>query len=205
MLDLTPLLLSLFLLALPSALDPLAPPPLALDRRLEAPEDRQSTTFFHSAPSALHLDVPAPDDHGYFRFPEADLPFSRPTLRLWSAYLLASLGSGFTVPPSELLAWRGERLRLRLHYLIAVGTPGPLAVRVTRYRDTTTSWGELGSHEIVLTIVGRWVGVDEVIACEPGANRFAIIVMIARDPGIGEAWIDDVSLVPVGEPVTVGP
>ena len=53
--------------------------------------------------------------------------------------------------------------------------------------------------------MGRWTKVEHVIQTEPEATKMAIEFQIAGDTEVGEMWIDDVSLEPVGCTTPCGP
>jgi hypothetical protein len=91
------------------------------------------------------------------------------------------------------------RMRLSFWYLIAPGTEGECLARITQYRDSPTYWKTLsrGSSEEHLTTVGRWVRVEQVFRTEPEATTLALDFQI-DGADIGELWIDDIVLEPVG-------
>ncbi len=147
--------------------------PLAIDNRMEAPEDRQCFEVFYSPPSSIWLKSHEPGNQ-YIRFPERKV--------------------------------RGQtRYRLSFVYLIARGTEGATAVRVSQYHDTKAAWRSLGSTEIALKTVGRWQRIDTVIVTHKDATTVAIDARVTSETEVGEAWLDDVSFRVVGEPVTQGP
>ena len=94
----------------------------------------------------------------------------------------------------------GTKMRLRFWYLIAAGTEGECRARVAQYKDTPTAWKVLneGAHEEVLTTVGRWVKIERVFRTECEATTLALDFRISGGAEVGEMWIDDVSLEPVG-------
>jgi hypothetical protein len=98
------------------------------------------------------------------------------------------------------------KMRLRFWYLIAPGTEGECRARIAQYKDTPTAWKVLteGGHEVCLTTVGRWVKVERVFRTEPDATTLALDFRISG-ADVGEMWIDDVSLEPVGPVATAGP
>jgi hypothetical protein len=100
----------------------------------------------------------------------------------------------------------GSRLRLRFWYLIAAGTEGECRVRLAQYKDTPTSWRVLsnGGYEQTLETIGRWVKVERVIQVECEATTIALDFRIVSETNVGEIWIDDVSLDPVGLPNSTG-
>ena len=97
-------------------------------------------------------------------------------------------------------------MRLRFSYLIAAGTEGECRVRVAQYKDTPTSWRMLNDagFEKCLKVVGRWTQVEHVFTTDAEATTLALDFRIAGDTDIGEMWIDDVSLEPVGMPGACG-
>ena len=56
-----------------------------------------------------------------------------------------------------------------------------------------------------LDVVGRWTKVEHVFTTDAEATTLALDFRIAGDTDIGEMWIDDVSLEPVGCPGHCGP
>lgn len=99
----------------------------------------------------------------------------------------------------------GTRMRLRYWYLIAPGTEGECRTRITQYKETPTTWKVLseGCHEETLSVVGRWVHVETYFRTESDATTLALEFRVAG-ADVGEMWIDDVSLEPLGD-LTVGP
>jgi hypothetical protein len=94
------------------------------------------------------------------------------------------------------------KMRLRFWYLIAPGTEGECKARIAQYKDTPSEWKVLsdGMHEELLSVIGRWVHVERTFRTEPEATTLALdFRIIGAD--VGEMWIDDVTLEPVG----VGP
>jgi hypothetical protein len=132
------------------------------------PEDRRDTRHYLSPPDSLHLEAHIPGNQ-YYRFPERPVRY-------------------------------GMKMRLRYWYLIAAGTEGECRARVAQYKDTPTAWKVLtdGAHEEVLTTVGRWVKVERVFRTESEATTLALDFRIAGGAEVGEMWIDDVSLEPIG-------
>jgi hypothetical protein len=135
----------------------------------EPPEDRRDTRHFVSPPDSLHLEAHIPG-HQYYRYPERAVRY-------------------------------GTKMRLRFSYLIAEGTEGECRVRLAQYKDTPTSWRVL-SHsgfEEVLETVGRWTKVERVIHADSEATTAALDFRIVPETNVGEMWIDDVSLEPIGQ------
>jgi hypothetical protein len=98
------------------------------------------------------------------------------------------------------------KMRLRYWYFIAAGTEGECRARVAQYKDTPTAWKVLseGGHEECLNTVGRWVKVERIFRTQPDATTLAIDFRISGSD-VGEMWIDDVSLEPIGCPTPPGP
>jgi hypothetical protein len=141
----------------------------------EPPEDRRDTRHSVTGPDSLHLEAHIPGHH-YYRYPDRPVRYSTP-------------------------------MRLRFSYLIAAGTEGECRVRVAQYKDTPTSWRMLNGagFEKCLKVVGRWTKVEHVFTTDTEATTLALDFRIAGDTDIGEMWIDDVSLEPVGCPGHCGP
>jgi hypothetical protein len=91
------------------------------------------------------------------------------------------------------------KMRLRFWYLVAPGTEGECKARVQQYKDTPTAWKVLseGSFEECLKVAGRWVHVERVFCTQSEATTLALDFRIAG-ADIGELWIDDITLEPVG-------
>jgi hypothetical protein len=134
----------------------------------EPPEERRDTRQSISGPDSLHLEAHVPGHH-YYRFPDRPVRY-------------------------------GTKMRLRFWYLVAAGTEGECRVRIAQYKDTPTSWRMLpgGGFERCLKTVGRWTQVEHVFSTESEATTLALDFRIAGDTDVGEMWIDDVSLEPVG-------
>jgi hypothetical protein len=98
-------------------------------------------------------------------------------------------------------------MRLRFWYLVAAGTEGEGRARIAQYKDTPTSWRPLNSagFERCLKTVGRWTKVEHIFTTDAEATTLALDFRIAGDGDIGEMWIDDVSLEPVGCAGNAGP
>jgi hypothetical protein len=92
------------------------------------------------------------------------------------------------------------RMRLRFWYLIATGTEGECRARIAQYKDSPTSWKTLpdGEVEVYLTTVGRWTRVERTFHTEPDATSLSLDFRIVG-ADVGELWIDDVSLEPIGD------
>lgn len=141
----------------------------------EPPEERRDTRHSVSGPDSLHLEAHIPGHH-YYRYPDRPVRYGTP-------------------------------MRLRFSYLIAAGTEGECRYRVAQYKDTPTSWRMLNDagFEKCLKVVGRWTKVEYVFTTDAEATTLALDFRIAGDTDIGEMWIDDVSLEPVGCPGHAGP
>jgi hypothetical protein len=141
----------------------------------EPPVERRDTHHAVSAPDSLHLEAHVPGHH-YYRFPDRPVRY-------------------------------GTKMRLRFWYLIAAGTEGECRVRVAQYKDTPSSWRSLnsGGFEQCLKTIGRWTRVEQVFTTEAEATTLALDFRIAGDTDVGEMWVDDVSLEPVGCPAHAGP
>jgi len=98
------------------------------------------------------------------------------------------------------------RMRLRYWYFVAAGTEGDCRAHVAQYKETPSAWKGLShsDREECLTEVGRWVRVEHVFRTEPDATTLALDFKITGSE-VGEMWIDDVSLEPVGGPAPAGP
>lgn len=134
----------------------------------EPPDDRRDTRHFVSAPDSLHLESQIPG-HMYYRYPERPVRY-------------------------------GTKLRLQFWYLIAEGTEGECRVRLAQYKDTPSSWRVLGNggFDQPLEKVGRWTKYDAIVRADSEATTVALDFRIISETNIGELWIDDVSLEPVG-------
>jgi hypothetical protein len=141
----------------------------------EPPEERRDTHHSISGPDSLHLEAHIPGHH-YYRYPDRPVRYSTP-------------------------------MRLRFWYLIAAGTEGECRVRVAQYKDTPTSWRMLNDagFEKCLKVVGQWTKVEHVFTTDAEATTLALDFRIAGDTDVGEMWIDNVSLEPVGCPGHTGP
>ena len=141
----------------------------------EPPEERRDTRHAISGPDSLHLEAHVPGHH-YYRFPDRPVRY-------------------------------GTKMRLRFWYLVAAGTEGEGRARIAQYKDTPTSWRLLNASgfERCLKTVGRWTKVEHIFTTDAEATTVALDFRIAGDADIGEMWIDDVSLEPVGCPGHAGP
>ncbi len=134
----------------------------------EPPEERRDTRHAVSGPDSLHLEAHVPG-HQYYRYHDRPVRYS-------------------------------TKMRLRFWYLIAAGTEGDCKVRVTQCKETPISWRMLnsGGFEQCLKTVGRWTKVERVIQTESEATMLNLEFKIVGETEVGEMWIDDVSLEPVG-------
>ena len=141
----------------------------------EPPEERRDTRHAVSGPDSLHLEAHVPG-HQYYRYPERPVRYS-------------------------------TKMRLRFWYLIAAGTEGECKVKVGQYKETPISWRTLssGGFEQCLKTIGRWTKVERIIQTEPEATTMTLEFKIVGDSEVGEMWIDDVSLEPVGCEAPGGP
>jgi len=141
----------------------------------EPPEDRRDTRHAVSGPDSLHLEADVPG-HQYYRYPERPVRYN-------------------------------TKMRLRFWYLIAAGTEGECRVRVSQFKDTPTSWRPLhaGGFEHCLKTIGRWTKVERIVQTESEATTLTLEFKIGGETEVGEMWIDDVSLEPVGGAAPGGP
>jgi len=141
----------------------------------EPPEERRDPRHAVSGPDSLHLEAHVPGHHSY-RFPERPVRYS-------------------------------TKMRLRFWYLIAAGTEGECHVQVAQHKETPISWRTLnsGGFQQRLKTVGRWTKVDRLILTEPEATNLTLEFKITSETEVGEMWIDDVSLEPIGCDTLGGP
>jgi hypothetical protein len=142
---------------------------------LEPPEERRDTRHAVSGPDSLHLEAHVPG-HQSYRYPERPVRYN-------------------------------TKMRLRFWYLVAAGTEGECHVRVAQFKETPISFRTLnsGSFEQCLKIIGRWTKVDRIIQTESEATTLTLEFKIVSETEVGEMWIDDVSLEPMGCEVPGGP
>ena len=126
-------------------------------------------------PDSLHLEADVPG-HQYYRYPERPVRYN-------------------------------TKMRLRFWYLIAAGTEGDCKVRVAQFKETPISWRMLhaGDFEQCLKTIGRWTKVERIIQTESEATTLTLEFKIVGETEVGEMWIDDVSLEPVGGAMASGP
>ena len=141
----------------------------------EPPEERRDKGHAISGPDSLHLEAHIPG-HQYYKYVERPVRYS-------------------TV------------MRLRFWYLIAAGTEGECKVKVAQCKETPVAWHMLpnGGFEQCLKTAGRWTKVERVLKTEPEATKLTLEFKIVGDTEIGEMWIDDVSLEPIGFDRRIGP
>ena len=133
------------------------------------PEDRLDTRHSISGPDSLHLEAHIPGNQRY-RFPEKPVRYdSKQRLTFW--YLTAPGGD-----PS-----------------------GEFRIRLAQYKDSPSGWQVLheGGLEMTHTVVGKWTKVDRIVKIQPEATSCALDFLI-YGADVGEVWIDDVKLEPVG-------
>lgn len=98
----------------------------------------------------------------------------------------------------------GVKYRLSFHYLNALGGHARCSVRVAQYGDGVLSLGG-GTLTRRLPVVGRWQAEAVDFVALPGAETVEVDFRLEYEVSVGETWVDDVVLRPVGVPVTVGP
>ena len=135
----------------------------------EPPADRRDTHHFISAPDSLHLEAHVPG-HQSYRYPDCPVRY-------------------------------GTKMRLRFWYLTATGTEGECRVQLDQYKDTPTSWHPLTNNRLEQTLdtVGRWTKVEQMIRADNEATTVALSFRITSETNVGEMWIDNVSLEPIGQ------
>jgi hypothetical protein len=141
----------------------------------EPPEERRDTRHAISGADSLHIEAHVPG-HQYYRYPERPVRYS-------------------------------TKMRLRFWYLIAAGTEGECRVAIAQYKDTPTSWRKLngGGFEQELKTIGHWTKVERMVQTEAEATTLTLEFKIVGDTEVGEMWIDDVSLEPIGCNAPGGP
>jgi hypothetical protein len=140
------------------------------------PDDHKDTEWFVSPPDSLHLEAHVPGNW-YYRFNERPVRYN-------------------------------TKMRLRFWYLIAAGTEGDCKVRLQQCKDTPISWRMLdgGSFEQCLKPVRRWTKVEKVFKTESEATIVTLeFKIVGEETEVGEMWIDDISLEPVGWQSPGGP
>jgi hypothetical protein len=135
----------------------------------DVPEEHRDTQYYRSVPDSLHVSAHLPGN-AYFRF--AEIPVRYDT-----------------------------KMRLRFSYLVAAGSEGTCRARITQFKDSPVAWKVLadGRRDIDLAAVGRWTTVELIFRTDPRATTLALDFRIEGDlVEVGEFWVDDVSLEPVG-------
>ena len=134
----------------------------------DPPSDRRDTRHFISMPDSLHLEAHI-SGHQSYRYPDCPVRY-------------------------------GAKVLLRFWYLTASGTEGECRVELDQYKDTPTSWHPLtdGKVEQTLNTVGRWTKVEQAIRLDNEATTVALSFRIISETNVGEMWIDNVSLEPIG-------
>ena len=138
-------------------------------------EEHRDTRHAISLPDSLHIEAHVPG-HQYYRFPERPVRYN-------------------------------TRMCLRFWYLIAAGTEGDCQAVVAQYKETPFSWRKLenGSFEQMLKTVGRWTKVERIFQTDTEATTLTLEFKIKGETEVGEMWIDDVGLEPIGWSIPSGP
>jgi hypothetical protein len=141
----------------------------------DPPEERRDTRHFVSPPDSLHIEADV-QGHQSYRYQERPIRYN-------------------------------TKMKLRFWYLIATGTEGECRVRVGQNKDTPLAWQQLhkAGFEERLKTIGRWTKYERIVLTEPEATRLILEFKIVGEIDIGELWIDDVSLEPLGNPGPGGP
>jgi hypothetical protein len=141
----------------------------------EPPVERRDTRHAVSGPDSLHLEAHVPG-HQSYRYPERPVRYN-------------------------------TKMRLRFWYLVAAGTEGECHVRVAQFKETPISFRTLnsGGFEQCLKTIGRWTKVDRIIQTESEATTLTLEFKIVSENEVGELWIDDVSMEPMGCELPGGP
>lgn len=126
-------------------------------------------------PDSLHLEAHVPG-HQSYRYPERPVRYN-------------------------------TKMRLRFWYLVAAGTEGECHVRVAQFKETPISFRTLnsGGFEECLKTIGRWTKVDRIIQTECEATTLTLEFKIVSETEVGELWIDDVNMEPMGCELPGGP
>ncbi|MDB4977936.1 MAG: hypothetical protein JWM56_122 [Candidatus Peribacteria bacterium] len=153
----------------------------------------------------LVLDQPAnlPVSMPSFMSPES-IPDDRRDSRIFlsapdSLHVEAQIPGNQSYRFKEVPVPYGARMKLQFWYLVALGSEDAGKVRIVQYKDAPSSWKILsdGDLEQQLTTVGRWVKVERFFFIEPTATSLTMEFRIVGE--IGEMWIDDISMEPVGQ------
>ena len=141
----------------------------------DPPSDRRDTRYFVSAPDSLHLEANV-QGHQNYRYQDHPVRYN-------------------------------SKMRLQFWYLIAAGTEGDCRIRVSQNKDTRLAWRQLheAGFEVQLETIGRWTKYERIIQTQPEATRLILEFRILGEIDIGEMWIDDVTLEPVGTAMSCGP
>jgi hypothetical protein len=141
----------------------------------DPPSDRRDTRYFVSAPDSLHLEADV-QGHQNYRYEERPVRYN-------------------------------SKMRLRFWYLIAAGTEGDCCIRISQNKDTPLAWRQLheAGFEEQLETIGHWTKYERIIQTEPEATRLILEFKILGEIDIGEMWIDDVTLEPVGNTMSCEP
>jgi hypothetical protein len=141
----------------------------------EPPEERRDTRHAVSGPDSLHIEAHVAG-HQYYRFPERPVRYR-------------------------------TKMHLKFWYLIAAGTDGECSAVVGQYKETPVSWRKLVSSgfDQTLKTVGRWTKVERIVQIDAEATTLTLEFKIGGETEIGEMWIDDVSLEPIGCSTPSGP
>ncbi len=134
----------------------------------EPPKDRRDTRHFISAPDSLHLGTDI-QGHQSYRYQERPVRYN-------------------------------TKMKLQFWYLIATGTEGECYVRVGQNKDTPLAWRQLheaGLEERLKTI-GRWTKYERIIQTELEATKLILEFKILGEFNVGEMWVDNVSIEPLG-------
>jgi hypothetical protein len=93
----------------------------------------------------------------------------------------------------------GSRLKLSYWYLIAPGGEEEFRVKVSQYKEGPNGFQILqsGASDVGHAVIGRWTKVERIVRTEPEATSLALDFRI-YGADIGEVWVDDVKLEPVG-------
>jgi hypothetical protein len=134
----------------------------------EPPDVRRDTRQFISAPDSLHIEADV-QGHRSYRYQERPVRYN-------------------------------TKMKLRFWYLIAAGTEGECCVRVGQNKDTPLAWRQLheAGFEDRLKTIGRWTKYERIFQTEPEATRLVLEFKIGGEIDIGEMWIDDVRMEPLG-------
>ena len=117
-----------------------------------------------------------------------------------SLYLAADLAGRHSFDFPEQPVRYGTPMRLSFWYLIAPGTRGTCRAEIRQYREAPRSYRPLtdGRYDQPLEVVGRWARFEHVYRTEPEANLLKLRFLVDSDDEVGEMWIDDVLLEPLG-------